>query len=87
MWWNYRIYNEDADAEAKSNDEAKSYNKTRTILTNFNENKANWKTKNFYILFSFLSTTTALLIDASIYSFLIKYQAKQKTVITIWIHK
>ena len=38
-------YDEDA--------EAKSYNKTKTILTNFNEKKATCKTQNFYILHAF----------------------------------
>ena len=37
-----------ADAEAKSNDEAKSYNET-----SFNEKKATCKTQKFYILFAF----------------------------------
>ena len=63
-------YDEDA--------EAKSYNKTKTILTNFNEKKATCKTQNFYILHAFLLITIALLIAVSIYCYLIKYQAKQK---------
>ena len=63
-------YDEDA--------EAKSYNKTKTILTNFNEKKATCKTQNFYILLAFLLITIALLIAVSIYCYLIKYQAKQK---------
>ena len=55
-------YDEDAEAEAKSNDEANLYRKTKTILTNFNEKKATCKTQNFYILLAFLSITIALLI-------------------------
>ena len=38
-------YDEDMDAEAKLNDEAKSYDET-----NFNEKKATCKTQKFYIL-------------------------------------
>ena len=69
-------YDEDADAEAKSNEEAKSYNKT-----NFNEKKATCKRQNYifyYILLAFLLITIELLIAVSIYCYLIKYQAKQK---------
>ena len=44
--------------------------------TNFNEKKATCKTKNFYILLSFLLITIGLLITVSIYCYLIKYQAK-----------
>ena len=35
---------------------------TKTISTNFNEKKANWKTQRFYILLAFSLTTIALLI-------------------------
>ena len=41
--------------------------------TNFNEKKAISKTQNFYILLAFLLITIALLIDVSIYCYLIKY--------------
>ena len=69
----------DVGEEAKSNVEAKtSGEKTKTITTNFNEKKATGKTQNLYILFAFLLITIALLIDVSIYCYLIKYQAKQK---------
>ena len=52
-------YDEDEDAEVKSNDEAKSneeansYNKTKAILTNFNEKKQPVKLKKsiFYCHF------------------------------------
>ena len=55
-----------------------SYNEeTKTILTNFNEKKANCKTQIFYILLAFLLITIAFLIAVSIYCCLIKYQ-KQK---------
>ena len=42
--------------------EAKSYNKTKTIPTNFNEKKETCKTQNFYFLIAFLLITIALLI-------------------------
>ena len=51
-----------------------SYNEeTKTIPTNFNENKATCKTQNFNILLAFSLTTIELLIAVSIYSYLIKY--------------
>ena len=56
---------EDADAEVKLMDEAKSYGKTKTIPTNFNEKKATCKTQNFYILLAFLSIPIALLIGVT----------------------
>ena len=49
-----------------------------TVPTNFNENKANCKMLNFYILLTFLLVTIALLIAVSICCYLIKYQGKQK---------
>ena len=51
---------------------------TETIPTNFNEKKATCNTQNFYILLAFLLIIIALLIVVSIYSYLIKYRAKQK---------
>ena len=49
-----------------------SYNKeTKTIPTNFNEEKKTCKTQNFYILIAFFLITTALLIVVSIYCYLI----------------
>ena len=71
-------YDEDADAEDKSNNEANLYNEAKTIPTNSNEKKKNCKTQNFYILLAFLLITTALLISVSIYCYLIKCEAKQK---------
>ena len=68
-----KSYNEDADAEAKSNDEAKSYDET-----NFNEKNITCRTQNFYILSAFSLITIVLLIAVSIYCYLIKYRAKQK---------
>ena len=44
----------------------------------FNEKIATCKTPNFYILLAFALITLALLITASIYYYLMKYQAKQK---------
>ena len=61
------------DAEAKFNNE-----ETKTFPTNFNEKKITYKMQNFYILLAFLLITIELLIPASIYCYLIKYQAKQK---------
>ena len=57
---------------------------TKTVPTNFNEKKVNCKTKNFFILLTFLLTTIEVLIADidSIYCYLTKYQAK-KTFITI----
>ena len=52
--------------------------KTKTVLTNFNENKGIFKTQNFYILLAFLLITIALLIAVSIYYYLIKYRVKRK---------
>ena len=49
-----------------------------TVLTNLNEEKATYKTQNFYVLLAFLLITIALLIAVSVYSYLIKYLAKQK---------
>ena len=43
-----------------------------TVPIDLNENKANCKTQNFYILFAFLLITIALLIAVSIYCYLIK---------------
>ena len=55
---------------------------SKTILTNFHKKKATCKTQNFYyILLAFLLVAIALLIDISIYCYLIKYQAKQKQVL------
>ena len=39
--------------------------------------KADCKTQNFYILLTFSLITVALLIDVSIYCYLIKYRGKQ----------
>ena len=49
-----------------------------TVLTNLNQEKATCKTQNFYVLLAFLLITIALLIAVSVYSYLIKYLAKQK---------
>ena len=62
----------DADAGAKSNNEAK-LNDER----NFNEKKATCETQNLYVLLAFLLITIALLIAVSIYCYLIEYRAKQ----------
>ena len=51
---------------------------TKIIPINFNEKKAAYKTQNIYILLAFLLITTALLIDVSMYYYMIKYRAMQK---------
>ena len=71
-------YDEEADAEAKTNDKAKSYDEMKTTSTNFNEKKATCKMQNFHILLTFLLITIVLLIAVSTYYYLIKYRANQK---------
>ena len=44
---------------------------TKTVPTNFNEKNISCKIQNFYILLAFLLITIALLIDVSIYYYLI----------------
>ena len=56
-----------ANADAVSNDEAKSYDEETTFPKNFNEKKETCKTQNFYSLLAFLLITIALLIAVSIY--------------------
>ena len=59
--------------------EAELYNEeTKTVITNFNEKKANRKTQNVYILLPLLLITIALLKAVSINCYLIKYLIKQK---------
>ena len=62
------IESSNEDAEAKSNDKAKSYDER-----NFNGKKPICKTQNFYILLAFLLIAIALLIAVRIYCYLIKY--------------
>ena len=64
-------YEEDVDAEVKSNNKAKSQDETKTIPTNFNEKKATCKAQDFYILLAFLLITMTLLISVSIYFYVI----------------
>ena len=59
---------------------------TKTISTKFNENKAICEVQNLYTLLAFLLITIALLIAISIYHYLIKDQAIQKTFLTILRH-
>ena len=69
----------DADAEARSKDEAKSNDEeTKTFPTKFNEKIVTYKTQNLYILLLFLLITIPLLIAVSSYCSLIKYRAKRK---------
>ena len=56
------MYDEIIDAKEKE-----------TIPTNFNEEKATCKTHHFYILPAFLLITIAILIDVSIYCYLVNY--------------
>ena len=63
----------EVDVEAKSNNEAKSFEET-----NFKEKKATCKTQNVYVLLTFLLIAIVLLIAVSIYCYLIKYRTKQK---------
>ena len=56
---------------------------TKTVLTNFNEKNVTHKTQNFHILLTFSLITTVLLRAVSIDCCLIKYQGKQKKLVTI----
>ena len=49
----------------------------KAIPTNFNKKNIICETKNFYILFTFLLISIALLVAVSIYFCLIKYKAKK----------
>ena len=69
-----------SDKGTKSYDEdveARLYDETKAIPTNFNEKKVACKRQNLYILLAFL-ITIALLMAVSIYSYSIKYWAKRK---------
>ena len=46
--------------------EAKLYDETKTIRTNFNERKTTSKTQSFYILLAFSLITIALLMTVNI---------------------
>ena len=46
--------------------EAKLYDETKTIRTNFNERKTTCKTQSFYILLAFSLITIALLMTINI---------------------
>ena len=59
----------DTDAEDKLCGE-----ETKTVTTNFNEKNVICKTKKFYILLEFLLIIITLLIDVSIYCYLIKHK-------------
>ena len=54
----------------------------KRVPRNFNKKKATCKTQNLYILLAFLLITIELLIAANIYCYLIKYQAKQKNLLS-----
>ena len=55
----------------------------KTITTKFNEKNVIYKTKNIYILLTFILITVPLLTAISIYYYLIKYRGKQKIFISI----
>ena len=55
-----------------------SYDNKKKQIPNFNEEKTTCKLQNFYILVAFITISIALMIAFSIYCYLIKYQAKQK---------
>ena len=57
---------------------------TKTISTNFNEEKATCKTQNVYILLAFSLITIALLA-VTIYCYLIKYETKQRHLLTFHV--
>ena len=63
VWWNYRVI------------QPQNKNHSRTFL---NEEKTTCKTHNFHTLLLFFLIIIALLIAVIIYSYLIKYRAKQK---------
>ena len=68
------------DSAIKCDYITESYNgEIKTILTNFNAEKSTCKMQNFCILVTFLLITITLLIAVSIYCYLIKSQAKQKS--------
>ena len=50
---------------------------TKTIPTNFIDKKSTCQTQRFYVSLAFFLITVVLLIDISIYCYLIKYRAKQ----------
>ena len=65
------------DSVITSDKVIESYNEEiKTIPTNFNEERATCKTQSFYILFTFLLITIALLIAISLYCYLIKFKGK-----------
>ena len=53
---------------------------TKTVPTTFNEKIIIFTRQNFYILLTFLLIIIGLLITVSIHCYLIKHQAKKKSV-------
>ena len=73
------------DSAITSDEFIESYDKeTKSIPTNFNENKTTCKIRNFYILLAFLLITIAFLIAISI---IFDILSKAKTFIIISHHK
>ena len=68
------------DEVIESNDE-----ETKTIPTNFNEEKVICKMQNSYILLTFLLITIVLLIAVNIYCYLINYLEIQKHLVTFHV--
>ena len=56
---------------------------TKIVRTNFTKEKVTCKTKDFFFFLTFLLITITLLIAVSIYSYLTKYQVKQKHLLPI----
>ena len=83
----------DAEAEAKSNNEATSNDKAKSSIeetkicpTNFNGKNIAYEGQVFFILLTVLLITIAILIAVSIYCYVIKYQAKQKHILQFTSH-
>ena len=83
----------DAEAEAKSNNEATSNDKAKSSIeetkicpTNFNGKNIAYEGRVFFILLTVLLITIAILIAVSIYCYVIKYQAKQKHILQFTSH-
>ena len=59
----------------------------KPVTTNFNEKNTICKTKDLFILLSFLLIAVVLLIAVSNYCFLIKYKSKQNYVLPYYVTK
>ena len=68
-------------------DEIIDAEETKPVTTNFNEKNTICKTKDLFILLSFLLIAVVLLIAVSNYCFLIKYKSKQNYVLPSYVTK